>query len=146
MLKSKNVAKYFATGTWPASYFRSYFVVGNAKFCKVSCRYGNSTVWDLNITFRHLNQLLSSLVVIRFILTFSESFEDKKTKIIWILPSRHLLVQSQQLKLRNNVWTLFNVSNKNLELAQWRRCGLPAFKFEQISYIVLVFLLLDLNR
>ena len=59
-------------------------------------------------------------------------------------PDRHLLVQSQQLKHQNNVWNLFKVNNKDNN-RHWRPSVVNA-NFEQISLIVLVFLLLILNN
>ena len=54
------------------------------------------------------------------------------------VPSRHLLVQSQQGKHSNNVWNLFKVNNKDNSVF--------IVNFEQISRIVLVFSLLTLNK
>ena len=59
------------------------------------------------------------------------------------VPSRHLLVHSQQSKHQSNVENLFKES---VQRRQWRRSGLFTFNFEQILYIVLVFPLLTLNK
>ena len=56
-------------------------------------------------------------------------------------PSRYLLVQSQQWKHQYNVRNLF----KDTKLRQRRHLGVAIVNFEQISHIVLVFLLLTLN-
>ena len=62
-----------------------------------------------------------------------------------LLPSQHLFVQSQQQKHQNNVWNLFKVNNKvKGTTAITFFCFIV--NFEQISRIVLVFLLFILNK
>ena len=58
--------------------------------------------------------------------------------------SHHLLVQSQQWKNKNNVWNVFKVTNKITSLYCYFVVyyGVSFGNFEQILYIVLVFLLL----
>ena len=58
------------------------------------------------------------------------------------LPSSHLLVQSQQQKHQSNVWNLFKVNSKENNDVIEVLSVIFIVNFEQISYIVLVFLLL----
>ena len=49
-------------------------------------------------------------------------------------PSRHLLVQSQQCKQKNNVWNLFKVSNKDTRWTDFTLCsGVPIVGYEQVN-------------
>ena len=58
--------------------------------------------------------------------------------------NRHLIVQSQQWKQQNNVWNLFNISNKDTRTTSCT--GLFIVNLEQISHIVLVLTLLTLKK
>ena len=61
-------------------------------------------------------------------------------------PSRHLIVQSQQLKHKNMCEICSKLKTPEWRhWRQWRRSCFFIVNFEQISYIVLVFLLLTLN-
>ena len=64
------------------------------------------------------------------------------SQLIW--PTRYLLVQSQQWKQQSNVWNLLTI--KTPKRRQWYRFGAFVVNFEQISKIVLLFLLLTLNK
>ena len=70
--------------------------------------------------------------------------------IIWEMqlpvPSRHLLVQSQQWKHQKNVWNLFKVKIEDTKRCQWPRFGVIIVNFEYISHIVLVIQIVTLNR
>ena len=60
---------------------------------------------------------------------------------IKVKPSRHLLVQSQQLKYHNNAWNRFKVNNKDT-ISTSGRSDTFIVNFEKISQIILVFPLL----
>ena len=95
--------------------------------------------------------------LLTLLLTWNRLFSSGMT-----LPSRHLLVQSQQWKHQNNVWNLFNVNNKenkngvvlvSLSLTLNRfstlfwcfHCWLWASKYRLRNDVFLVFLLLLLS-
>ena len=69
----------------------------------------------------------------------------------WILlypyiPTRHLLVQSQQRKYQSNMWNMFDVNSKSPEQRQWGRSGVLIVNLQQISHIFPVLPLLTLNN
>ena len=63
-----------------------------------------------------------------------------------MVPSRQILVQSEQLKHWNNDWNLFKVNNK--ETSKLSDISLVVFfiNVEDISLSAVVFLLLSLNK
>ena len=71
-----------------------------------------------------------------------------KFKIKTLERRRHLLVQSQHWKQQNDVWNLLKSAIKTPERCQWRLSGvfIDNFNFEQISHMVLLFPLLNLNK
>ena len=62
------------------------------------------------------------------------------------IPTRHLLVQIQQMKYQSNVWNIFDVNSKTPKQRQWSRSGVINVNFEQISHIFPVFPLLTLSK
>ena len=61
-------------------------------------------------------------------------------------PNCPMLVQSQQWNHQNNIRNLFKVTIKTQEWCQWRRFGVNIVKFEQMSYIFVLFPLLTLSK
>ena len=67
----------------------------------------DGTSWQNSLWLWVVNHIYKSVPSNILVLHTSLSFIDKK------LPSRHLQVQSQQQKYKNNVWNLFKAGSKN---------------------------------
>ena len=71
-------------------------------------------------TFIFLEKILLSKKRIKIwarIRSYKHGFYTKALSNPWkVLPSRHLLVQSQQWKHQNNVWNLFKVNDKDFRI------------------------------
>ena len=85
-------------------------------------------------------QFCSVGLVVSFRLSYPE------IKVADRCPSLHLLVQSQKLKHQKKVGNLFKVNDKDTKTTSRRRSGVFIVNTEQISHIVVMFLLLTLNK
>ena len=84
-------------------------------------------------------RLLLKQVMLNYILVIYPNINNS-------FPSRHLLVQSQQEKHRDNVWNLFKINNKNTRATSLTSFCCLLCNCERISHIVLEFVLLTLNN
>ena len=70
-----------------------------------------------------------------FTITFGNGFYQSSGECL-SLTSKHLLVQSQQLKQWNKLWNMFRVTVKTSGWLHWRHSGVFIVNFEHSVFIV----------
>ena len=117
-----------------------YYIV-HSKFCLITYTYwSNIARFSIFLLIHYTYSLFSIITVLKQHVLCSHSYLDYQvtslshfyeTIICYFIPSRHLLVQSQQWK-QANVWDLFKINNGDIRAT-------TSFNLIQISHIVLVF-------